>query len=173
MVACQLSNDVMQSHVMFHLPSCLCHTIVSQKYKQGWGSIKKELELTNSIPKLERELKLKDFEQNESNWNWKILNWTGIEWKGIEHMIFCMLCRQWCLMTKTSWTMKLLVKHYPATNQWIKLMNGKSIRLVLLACVNECWLGTVSKNHWNCPDNNHTFPVSHAKQILGLPRWGQ
>ena len=69
MVACQLSNDVMQSHVMFHLPSCLCHTIVSQKYKQGWGSIKKELELTNSIPKLERELKLKDFEQNESNWN--------------------------------------------------------------------------------------------------------
>ena len=43
----------------------------------------------------------------------------------------------WCLMTKKSWTMKLLVKHYPAVNQWMKLMNGKSIMLVLLPCVNE------------------------------------
>ena len=24
-------------------------------------------------------------------------------------------------------------------NQWMKLMNGKSIRLVLLPCVNECF----------------------------------
>ena len=63
-------------------------------------------------------------------------------------------------MTKESWTMKLLVKHYKVTNQWMKLMNGKSIRLVLLPCVNECWQGTASKNHWNFPDNNHTFPVS-------------
>ena len=45
-----------------------------------------------------------------------------------------------------SWTMKLLVKHYPAINHWMKLMNGKSIRLILLPCVNECWLGTASKN---------------------------
>ena len=36
---------------------------------------------------------------------------------------------------------------YPAINQWMKLMNGKSIRLVLLPCVNECWLRTASKNH--------------------------
>ena len=61
--------------------------------------------------------------------------------------------------------------NYPAINQWMKLMNGKSIRLVLLPCVNECWLGTASKNHWNYPDNNHTFPVSHAKLILGQ-LWG-
>ena len=40
-----------------------------------------------------------------------------------------LLCRQWCLMTKKSWTMKLLVKHYPAVNQWMKLMNGKLILL--------------------------------------------
>ena len=46
---------------------------------------------------------------------------------------------------------------------WMKLMNGKSISQ--LPCVNECWLGTASKNHCICPDNNHTFPVSHAKQI--------
>ena len=47
---------------------------------------------------------------------------------------------------QNSWTMKLLVKHYPAVNQWMKQMNGKSSRLVLLPGVNECWLGTASKN---------------------------
>ena len=51
------------------------------------------------------------------------------------------------LITKKGWTMKLLVKHYPAVNQWMTLMNGKSVRVVLLPCVNECWLGTASKNH--------------------------
>ena len=32
---------------------------------------------------------------------------------------------------------------YTAINQWVKLMNG----LVLLPSVNECWLGTASKNN--------------------------
>ena len=39
------------------------------------------------------------------------------------------LCRQWCLKTKTSWTMMLLVKRYPAINnynQCMKMMNWKS-----------------------------------------------
>ena len=42
---------------------------------------------SSSIPELEWELELKDFEQNELNWNWKILNkmnWIGIEFFWIE-----------------------------------------------------------------------------------------
>ena len=35
----------------------------------------------------------------------------------------------------------------------------------------EVWLGTASKNHWNCPDNNYPYPVSCVKQIQGLPRY--
>ena len=35
----------------------------------GLGSVKNELELFNSIPELERELELKDLEQNGLNWN--------------------------------------------------------------------------------------------------------
>ena len=69
--------------------------------------------------------------------------------------------------------MKLLVKHYTAINLWMKLLNEKSIRLVLLPSVNECWSGTDSKNHLNCPGNNHTFPVSHAKQIPVKPGYLQ
>ena len=40
-------------------------------YNPGLGSIQTELELINSIPVpvLERELELKDLEQNELNWN--------------------------------------------------------------------------------------------------------
>ena len=53
-----------------------------------------------------------------------------------------LLCRQWCLITKKSWTMNLLVK---AINQWMKLVNGKSIRRVLMPCLKDCWLGTASK----------------------------
>ena len=41
-----------------------------------------------------------------------------------------LLYRQWCLVNKTSWIMKVLVKYYPATNWWIKLMNGKSAALL-------------------------------------------
>jgi hypothetical protein len=32
--------------------------------------------------------------------------------------------------------------NYPAINQWMKLMNGKSIRLVLLPCVKYLLAGT-------------------------------
>ena len=35
-----------------------------------------------------------------------------------------LLCRQWCLVTKKSWAMKLLVKHYLAINQRMKGING-------------------------------------------------
>jgi len=31
--------------------------------------------------------------------------------------------------------MKLLVKHYPVINQWMEVMNVKSVRCVLLPCV--------------------------------------
>ena len=70
---------------------------------------------SNSILELELELEFKDLEQNELNWNWIKRNWASD--------IFVMLRRTFyrhlgvCLMTKKSWTMKLLVKHYPATNQ--------------------------------------------------------
>ena len=36
---------------------------------QGWGQLKKELELVNSILELERESEFKVLEQNELNWN--------------------------------------------------------------------------------------------------------
>ena len=39
-------------------------------------------------------------------------------------------------------------------------MNGKS------ESVNQCWLANASKNHWNCPDNNHTFPVQLYTSLL-------
>ena len=41
---------------------------------------------SNSIPELERELELKDLEQNDLNWNWKILNGIriGIDRFGID-----------------------------------------------------------------------------------------
>ena len=71
------------------------------------------------------------------------------------------------LVTKESWTMKLLVKHYPVINQWMKLMNGKQIRFVQLPCANECWLGTGSKNH-----SNHTFP-SEARIPPNSPTYNQ
>ena len=122
------------------------------------------------------QLELKDFELNQ---NWEILNWN---WNWIKknrapdsfvmlrrifyRQLGVLLCRQWCLMAKKRWTTKFLVKHYLAVNQWMKLMNGESIRLVLLSCMNECWLGTASKNHWYCPGNNQTFPVSHFTQPI-------
>jgi len=78
-----------------------------------------------------------------------------------------LLCRQWCLVAKKSWTLKLLVKHYAAINQWMKLLNGKSIRLVdCLVWMSAGWGLTQKPKHWNCPDNSHTFQVSHAKQII-------
>ena len=111
-----------------------------------------------------------EFNVVECNWNWIKRNWAydivemlrRISYRQLE----VLLCKQWCLMTKKSSTMKLVVKYYPKINQWMKLMNGKSIRLVLLSCVNECWLGTASNSHLNCPNNSHTYPVSYTKQII-------
>jgi len=56
-----------------------------------------------------------------------------------------LLCKQCYLVAKKSWTMKLPVKHYPATKQWMKLMNGKSIRLVLLSCLKRMLAGDCFK----------------------------
>ena len=126
---------------------------------------------------IELELELKGFEL-DWNWNWIYRNLASDMFVMLQSMLYrqlwVLLCRQWCLMTKKSWTMKLLVKHYPAINKCMKLINGKSIRLILLTYVNECWLGTAWKNHWNYPDTNHSFLVSHAKQILPrYHKWSQ
>ena len=91
------------------------------------GSIQKELELIISIPilELEQELELKVFVILRRTFLWCC--------EGYFTQLGVLLCRQWCLLIKKSWTKKLLVKRYPAINQQMKLMNGKSISLVWMS----------------------------------------
>ena len=42
-------------------------------------------------------------------------------------------------------TMKLVFNQYPANNQWLKLVNGKSARCVLLPCVKYLLAGDCFK----------------------------
>ena len=162
-------------------PECVPHLYQFKNCLHGWGQLKRiGIDQLNSgigsgierfgtncigIEHFWIDLELKDIELELNEKELSIWYFCGVAQDILQTVgSIAVQAWQWCLMTKNSCTINLPFKHYPAINQLMKLMNGKSIMLFLLPFVNECWLGTASEKHWNCPDNNHIFLVSHAKQ---------
>ena len=95
-------------------------------------------------------MELKDLEQNESNWKLNWMKWNLVSdisvMLGIIYVYTSgsMAVQATVFNYQKSWTMKMLFKHYPVINLWMKLMNVKSVRHVLLI-----WIKGIARN-WNC-----------------------